>query len=372
MSASVIELISFIKEKHSVTSVSSPNGYPVRWIYQLEDPAAAGTLGAGALVVTTGLMMKDDPDTLGKMLTGLRDAMAAGLILVGGSFPPETIGSAGIPLFTMPAGTDIASLMYDCCHFLTRQEAKELTVVKAFKSTLMNGSVSDGAARYLEQHGYPAMTKYFVMCFRHGTSQTHAQSAIEPPSVPGTRSCMFRYADTVSFIVCTGSQSKCGEMAENIHMTLGTLSDGGFVGISDMFTSLDSLPMAYRQAVSASRTAAATRTGTVFYNGVGLFTLLRSVQDSREADEYVSGILGQIKSHDAAEHTDLLKTLKAYMRCGGSVQEAADMLGIHRNTVNNKIRFIKEHFGIGFDYPGITSLSVAIALDDMKGVRIER
>ena len=60
------------------------------------------------------------------------------------------------------------------------------------------------------------------------------------------------------------------------------------------------------------------------------------------------------------------------MRRGGSVQDAADMLGIHRNTVNNKIRFIKEHFGIGFDYPGITSLSVAIALDDMKGVRIER
>lgn len=93
MSASVIELISFIKEKHSVTSVSSPNGYTVRWIYQLEDPAAAGTLGAGALVVTTGLMMKDDPDTLGKILTGLRDAMAAGLILVGGSFQPETIGA---------------------------------------------------------------------------------------------------------------------------------------------------------------------------------------------------------------------------------------------------------------------------------------
>ena len=217
MSASVIELISFIKEKHSVTSVSSPNGYPVRWIYQLEDPAAAGTLGAGALVVTTGLMMKDDPEALGKMLSGLRETRAAGLILVGGNFPPETVGSAGIPLFTMPAGTDIASLMYDCCHFLTRQEAKELTVVKAFKSILMNGSISDGAARYLEQHGYPAMTKYFVMCFRPGTSQTHAQSAIEPPSVPGTRSCMFRYADTVSFIVCTGSQSKCGEMAENIH-----------------------------------------------------------------------------------------------------------------------------------------------------------
>ena len=72
MSASVIELISFIKEKHIVTSVSSPNGYPVRWIYQLEDPAAAGTLGAGALVVTTGLMMKDDPDTLGKMLSSFR------------------------------------------------------------------------------------------------------------------------------------------------------------------------------------------------------------------------------------------------------------------------------------------------------------
>ena len=91
MSASVIELISFIKEKHIVTSVSSPNGYPVRWIYQLEDPAAAGTLGAGALVVTTGLMMKDDPEALGKMLSSLRETRAAGLILVGGSFPPVTV-----------------------------------------------------------------------------------------------------------------------------------------------------------------------------------------------------------------------------------------------------------------------------------------
>ena len=51
--------------------------------------------------------------------------------------------------------------------------------------------------------------------------------------------------------------------------------------------------------------------------------------------------------------------------CGGYARYA-------QKTVNNKIRFIKEHFGIGFDYPGITSLSVAIALDDMKGVRIER
>ena len=187
MSASVIELISFIKEKHSIASVSSPDGYPVRWIYQLEDPAAAGTLGAGALVVTTGLMTKDNPEALGKMLSGLRGARAAGLILVGGSFPPETVGSAGIPLFTMPAGTDIASLMYDCCHFLTRQEAKELTVVKAFKSVLMNGVVSDGAARYLEQHGYPAMSKYRVMCFRPGSSQTHAQNMVEPPPAPGTR-----------------------------------------------------------------------------------------------------------------------------------------------------------------------------------------
>ena len=101
-----------------------------------------------------------------------------------------------------------------------------------------------------------------------------------------------------------------------------------------------------QQAVSASRTAA-TRTGTVFY-GVGLFTLLRlssRTRGSRTNTSLDSWL--QRRSHDAAEHTDLLKTLKAYMRCGGSVQDAADMLGIHRNTVNNKIRFIKEHLESG-------------------------
>ena len=175
---------------------------------------------------------------------------------------------------------------------------------------------------------------------------------------------MFRYADAMLFVVRTENQSKCGELAENIHMTLGTLSDAGYVGISDMFTCPDALPKAYLQALSASKTAAATRKGTVFYSGVGLFTLLRTLKDSRDAKEYVSGVLGQIKSYDVSEHTEYLKTLKAYLKCDGSVLETADMLGIHRNTVNNRIRFIKERFGVGFDYAGIAALSVAVILDD--------
>ena len=57
--------------------------------------------------------------------------------------------------------------------------------------------------------------------------------------------------------------------------------------------------------------------------------------------------------------------MKTYIKYSGSVQDTADQLGIHRNTVNNKIRFIKENFGLSFDYAGIAAISAALAIKEL-------
>ena len=138
----------------------------------------------------------------------------------------------------------------------------------------------------------------------------------------------------------------------------------GAVGIAS-FRSPDELPTAYRQALSAMKTAQLSGKSPVFYGSDGIFGLARQLAATDEAKYFADDLLRPIKEYDESERSDYMKTLRAYMKCSGSVQDTADLLGIHRNTVNNKIRFIKENFGLSFDYAGIAAIVTALAIDEI-------
>ena len=70
MSASLEALISFIREKYTICEISGGGGY-VKWISQIEDPAAAGDLQPGTLAVSAGLLMKDSPGVIDELIGAL-------------------------------------------------------------------------------------------------------------------------------------------------------------------------------------------------------------------------------------------------------------------------------------------------------------
>lgn len=345
MSASLEALISFIREKYTICEISGGGGY-VKWISQIEDPAAAGDLQPGTLAVTAGLLMKESPGVIDELIGALVEARSAGLIITADITPNDK----SLPIFRMPVGTKLPALIYDCSHFLMRQESKELTVVKAMKSILTGSAQNDAALRYLEQHGFPSMSKYYLLCFDKEVGGAQRSE--------GAHSCMFRYNDSTLSIICTSDQAKCEEFAKSA-------DPDGMVGVSDVFQSPDELPKAYRQALSAMKTAEMTGKGVIFYNRAGIFTLMRSICTSKEAKDFADDLLRPISDFDSLNRTDYLNTLRAYIKCSGSVQDTADQLGIHRNTVNNKIRFIKDNFGLSFDYAGIAAISAALAIKEL-------
>ena len=56
--------------------------------------------------------------------------------------------------------------------------------------------------------------------------------------------------------------------------------------------------------------------------------------------------LKEIFEYDKKYKTDYAKVLKAYLVCDGSVMAVAEKYGLHRNTVNSKIKAVKDVFGI--------------------------
>lgn len=64
-------------------------------------------------------------------------------------------------------------------------------------------------------------------------------------------------------------------------------------------------------------------------------------------------LLERIHRYDEENHSDYLLTLAAYILKGQNLQEAANALYIHKNTMYNRLQKMKEIFVISFDEPSL-------------------
>lgn len=85
-----------------------------------------------------------------------------------------------------------------------------------------------------------------------------------------------------------------------------------------------------------------------FYDEVKVYDILQQIPRS-ELIHYCSRQVYEIYQYDAAQHTDYITTLLAYLKANRSVKSTAAYLHVHRNTVNYRIARIRELFGLDLD-----------------------
>ena len=56
-------------------------------------------------------------------------------------------------------------------------------------------------------------------------------------------------------------------------------------------------------------------------------------------------------TYDEQHHTNYLETLYQYLLCDGSIQKIAGALFCHRNTVNYRVRILREDLHLALDDP---------------------
>jgi DNA-binding PucR family transcriptional regulator len=127
------------------------------------------------------------------------------------------------------------------------------------------------------------------------------------------------------------------------------LKDCGLTcGMSGAFSSIEALSTYYSQAVDALEIGMRTDgTQNLYcYEDVQAYALIRACGNSAELIKFVSPKVQQLAKQDAERGTGLLLTLKTYLDCGRSVQKTADLLHLHRNTVNYRVTKCLEELGI--------------------------
>ena len=76
--------------------------------------------------------------------------------------------------------------------------------------------------------------------------------------------------------------------------------------------------------------------------------------------------------YDREHGTDLVRTLRIYLENNSSVNEVASIVKVHRNTVNSKIRTVRELIGHELDDVSKSRLILAYLVSDVLRVYDEK
>ncbi|MDI3341581.1 MAG: helix-turn-helix domain-containing protein [Sphaerobacter sp.] len=133
-------------------------------------------------------------------------------------------------------------------------------------------------------------------------------------------------------------------------------TDGIAVALSRPVPTVLQAPDGLRQArfTLALQRAGAIRERVAYAGSIedlGLFSLLYPLWGSPEVAEFRAALLGPLEAYDRRRHSELIETLEAYFSHGGALAEAAEELGIHRNTLSYRLQRIAELTGRDLSHP---------------------
>jgi purine catabolism regulator len=89
------------------------------------------------------------------------------------------------------------------------------------------------------------------------------------------------------------------------------------------------------------------------FSGLGVYRLIFAAEGMPELSELYTQTLSALLDYDRVNHGDLVATLDAFFAANGSPKEAAERLGVHRNTVLYRLDRIREITGYDLDDAGV-------------------
>jgi sugar diacid utilization regulator len=148
------------------------------------------------------------------------------------------------------------------------------------------------------------------------------------------------------------------------------LPDGVVVGCSSPLTGIAGAARGLQQAKAAcisARLARRSEDTAVFEELSGHFRLLDAL-DERELSDIVRRTFGPLLDYDDLHHASLCKTLRTLFEHRLAVQETADALHIHRNTLQKRLAHAEQLLGVDLsDLDAIVDLRLGLHAAELLG-----
>ncbi|MGN0611531.1 MAG: PucR family transcriptional regulator [Ruminiclostridium sp.] len=340
------------------------NNY-VRWVHLIENADVSPFLHGNEMVFITGVGINSES----RLMTFVEELTAkrcSALVINTGKYIksiPESVKDFcdinSLPLFTVPWEVRLIDITYDFCHRIVTGEEIETALATALRNLIFSPENEAGYKPTLERRGYYQAMDYCIgICSIKSTlSEEDMKKAALADMQKVLNTCgkqfSFFFQDKNLVLVCpdcneqdvrqllSAFDSILTSRNNDISITCGiSPSKQGYKAISD----------GYRKAVMALRVASLHGSKCTGYSDMGIYKLLVHIKDTSVLHEIYDETLGVLEEFDNTNGTDYMDTLRCYLENDSSVQEVARIMFVHRNTVNYKLRRIKEILGCELNY----------------------
>lgn len=366
MAITLGHLCKYAKENYQMTVVCGEKHMNnlVNWVHMLEDPETAYFLHGRELIITTGIG-QDNTDWFVDFVKGLVKKDASGLVLNIGpyipSVPKELLDyckEVDFPLLTIPWETRIVDVTNDFCRKIIKAEEKEVSVAGAFRNAIFSPEKTGDYQKILEREGFKLDEEFCVLALTLQAPSKSELLAYDKKIRSQLTRSFFNFSDRFNIFgqdkyLIVVLQSYPSEIIQKALDQLHRISNKGYevrAGISAYGMGIQSLSKSYKRAISVLKLAKKQNKAQLYYDEIGLYQVLIEVDDINVLKRFYYDSLGHLDDYDEKNQTDYSTVLKCYLDNNNSVEKVAQATYVHRNTVNYKIRKIKEILKCNLDY----------------------
>lgn len=356
------------KEKYELKLLTGNSGLDrlFSWVHILENIDTMDYLHGNEIVITTGIG-KDSDQWLEEYVKKVVNSSATALIINTGKFinqiPPDLIKycqTKNFPLFTVPWRIHLIDIIRDYCNriFLSEQFAFSLT--ESIKNAIFHPEKPAQFESQLERNSFDLNSNYAIIAIQgqnfaiqKSSTQFHEQLQLSIEiqlNAYGFVNCIFEIEDAIMIVVNDPFQLK--DFAKSLDKALSNKFPSKLfeISVSDEVSSIKKLQQAYKQVKYVmDRIQKHSANSLCFFEDNGINELILAVNDFEILQKSAQRILEPILLYDRDNGTDYTSLLKLYLQENGSIKAISAKTFTHRNTINYRIKKIKEILSLNLE-----------------------
>ena len=335
--------------------------HTVNWIHTLESEQAAHFLHGGELVFTTGIGA-EGTDWLLHFADQLKTREACGLVVNLGPYVselPEAVKAYcdenDFPLFTVPWETRLVDMTRDFCNRIIEKEKKEESMIGVLKNLILYPHCMEDDVQGLERNGLGRDESCLVVCMKIMGQASRLPEHYET-FLKGRLERFFcqenlRYVnfimDDAEAYLLLDWKGEIGKFSEQIELLQQSREElvQFHAGVGAQDGTLETLSENYKRARALLSVCEKRRRSVLCYDALDLERVLLAVSDKAVLRAYYNESVGRLLAYDMENGTQYTKVLSTYLQFDCSIKQAADVLFVHRNTINYQLGRIKKILG---------------------------
>ena len=341
----------------------------VLWTHMVDSDTISAFLQGQELTFTTGIGISEKLPLL-KLVQEVYRNGASGIVINIGPYV-DKIGQdvlnfaneKAFPVFEVPWKIHMAEIMRIICFAITKEQQSRIEVTAALNNAFLCPAQEELYVFPLMRKGYLADSVYTAVTIRveaqkntvagERMEQLHSQLGSHLRCNYKRILCCAQEKQLV-LVLCdyTGQERKhvltyifqhfCNELKKE---------ETAVFCVGNQAEELRQLHKSYETANQMAEVSALGRIPgeevygrhkMIVYKNAGIFRILFALKDEEVMQEYVRDTVQPLLEYDALHHTNLAGVLQCYLRHDGSLQDTANELIVHRNTVNYKINKASE------------------------------